>query len=90
MPLNKATSAFIKDDLQVEILPYCHVYHPYFGLVDEQLVMNKVDFADFVDTVDVWSKGGCDADLGWFDQSKHANCEVDCERQNDGECEDFC
>lgn len=57
MPLNKATSTFIKDQLQVERLPYCHLYHPQFGMVKEQLVLNKLEFKQFVNAADCWSKG---------------------------------
>jgi thiol-disulfide isomerase/thioredoxin len=57
MPLNKATSSFMQDKLHVESLPYCHLYHPKLGLVEEQLVMNKVDFNDFVGVVDKWAAG---------------------------------
>lgn len=63
MPLIKATSTFIKDELDIEKLPYCHLYHPQFGLVEEQLVMNKQEFGDFVDTVESWSKGVYEANL---------------------------
>ena len=63
MPLIKATSTFIKDELDIEKLPYCHLYHPQFGLVEEQLVKNKQDFGDFVDTVESWSKGVYEANL---------------------------
>jgi len=63
MPLIKETSKFIKDELDIEKLPYCHLYHPQFGLVEEQLVMNKKDFGDFVDTVESWSKGVYEANL---------------------------
>jgi len=57
MPLNKATSTFIKDQLQVERLPYCHLYHPQFGMVKEQLVLNKMEFKQFANAADCWSKG---------------------------------
>ena len=63
MPLNKATSSFLKDDLNIEKLPTCALYHPIFGLVEEQLVMNRGDFAEFVDTVNCWSKGVYEANL---------------------------
>jgi len=63
MSLNKATSSFIKDKLNIEKLPTCALYHPIFGLVEEQLVMNRIDFAEFVDTVDCWSKGVYEANL---------------------------
>lgn len=62
MPLNKATSTFIQDNLNVEQLPYCHLYHPKMGLVEEQLVMNKVDFNSFVECVDKWASGDVTAD----------------------------
>lgn len=63
MPLNRATSTFLKDELNVEKLPYCHLYHPKFGLVEEKLVMHKAEFDEFVTVVDCWTKGGCEADL---------------------------
>jgi len=63
MPLNKATSSFLKDELKIEKLPTCALYHPIFGLVEEQLVMNRVDFVEFVDTVNCWSKGVYEANL---------------------------
>ena len=63
MPLNKATSSFLKDELNIEQLPTAQLYHPIFGLVEEQLVMNRIDFAEFVETVDCWSKGVYEANL---------------------------
>lgn len=63
MPLNKATSSFLKDELNIEKLPTCALYHPIFGLVEERLVMNRVDFVEFVDTVNCWSKGVYEANL---------------------------
>jgi thiol-disulfide isomerase/thioredoxin len=62
MPLNKATSSFIQDNLNVEQLPYCHLYHPKIGLVEEQLVMNKIDFNNFVECVDKWASGDVSPD----------------------------
>lgn len=88
MPLNGATSSFLKDELQVEKLPYCHVYHPEFGLVEEQLVMDRIEFEDFVNVVDCWSKGGCEADLEGNEQSNYA--EIEFESQDDDDCEEFC
>ena len=63
MPLNKATSTFIRDELQISQLPYCHIYHPQFGLIEKQLVMNKVQFKDFTSLVGSWSKGVYEANL---------------------------
>ena len=63
MPLNKATSSFLKDELNIEQLPTAQLYHPIFGLVEEQLVMNRIDFVEFVDTVNCWSKGVYEANL---------------------------
>jgi thiol-disulfide isomerase/thioredoxin len=89
MPLNKATSTFLKHQLQVDQLPYCHVYHPKFGMVEEQLVLSKVEFQKFVNAVNCWSKGGCEADLesqSNFDQEE----EIEFELQEDDDCEEFC
>lgn len=63
MPLNKATSTFIRDELQISQLPYCHIYHPHFGLIEKQLVMNKGQFKDFTSLVGSWSKGVYEANL---------------------------
>lgn len=63
MPLTKATSSFLQDELQVDQIPYCHLYHPEYGLIEEQLVLNRSDLHDFCKTVETWSKGGCDFDL---------------------------
>ena len=63
MPLTKATSSFLQDELQVDQIPYCHLYHPEYGLIEEQLVLNRSDLQDFCKTVETWSKGGCDFDL---------------------------
>ncbi|KAL7544085.1 hypothetical protein ACHAXR_013516 [Thalassiosira sp. AJA248-18] len=60
MPLNGANSSFLKDQLHIEQMPYTHLYHPRFGLVDERLVMNRKDFDDFVGLVDFCSTGGCE------------------------------
>ncbi|ACI64445.1 predicted protein [Thalassiosira pseudonana CCMP1335] len=81
MPLNKATSSYLQDQLHVDQLPYVHLYHPKFGLVEEQLVMNKREFCDFVTLVDGWSKGG--------------GCEVVCsgletDSPHEGDCQEFC
>lgn len=75
MPLTKATSKFLQDELQVDQIPYCHLYHPDYGLIEEQLVMNRADLKEFCNTVDVWSRGGCDFDL---------------EGDDAGNCEEFC
>lgn len=89
MPLNKDTSTFIKDELQVEQLPYCHLYHPDFGMVEEQLVLNRQEFDDFVGTVECWSKGGCEAGLEGEVKGDSLG-EIEFE-SNDGEdCEEFC
>ena len=63
MPLNKAASSFLKDELNIEQLPTAQLYHPIFGLVEEQLVMNRIDFVEFVDTVNCWSKGVYETNL---------------------------
>lgn len=63
MPLTKATSSFLQDELQVDQIPYCHLYHPEYGLIEQQLVLNRSDLKDFCKTVETWSKGGCDFDL---------------------------
>ena len=89
MPLNKATSTFLKDELQIDQLPYCHLYHPKFGMVEEQLVLSKVDFREFVDVVDGWSIGGCEAELETlcnFDQEE----EKEFGSQGNDDCEEFC
>ena len=75
MPLTKATSSFLQDELQVEQIPYCHLYHPDYGLIEEQLVMNRSDLKDFCHSVDTWSRGGCDFDL---------------EGDEAGNCQEFC
>lgn len=92
MPFNKNTSSFLKDELNVSKLPYCHVYHPKFGLVEERLVMNKDEFEDFVYAVHCWSNGGCEVNLGEVDPSSHGNKEYEIEFESqDGEnCVDFC
>lgn len=91
MPLNKATSVFIRDTLQVDRLPYCHLYHPEFGMVEEQLVLNKKDFQEFVYGVDCWSKGGCEVELeslhSTFNQGEES---VEFESQDDEDCVEFC
>lgn len=73
MPLTKVTSSFIQDKLHVEQLPYCHFYHPEFGLIEEKLVLNRSEMKDFSNTVDIWSKGGCYFDLDGD------NCQEFCE-----------
>lgn len=75
MPLTKATSSFLQDELQVEKIPYCHLYHPDYGLVEEQLVMDRSDLKDFCQSVDTWSRGGVDFDL---------------EGDEAGNCQEFC
>jgi len=55
MPLNKATSSFLQNKLHIDQIPYCHLYHPQMGLVEEQLVINKVDFRDFRHVVHKWA-----------------------------------
>eukprot|EP00578_Thalassiosira_sp_NH16_P017179 CAMPEP_0181106136 /NCGR_PEP_ID=MMETSP1071-20121207/16369_1 /TAXON_ID=35127 /ORGANISM="Thalassiosira sp., Strain NH16" /LENGTH=247 /DNA_ID=CAMNT_0023189519 /DNA_START=198 /DNA_END=941 /DNA_ORIENTATION=+ len=91
MPLNMATSAFFKDELHVEQLPYYHVYHPEYGLVEEQLAMSKSEFEELTNNVDCWSKGGCDADFEGIDQSHWDKQEViEFESQCDEDCEQFC
>lgn len=103
MPLNQKTSSFLKNEIHVDRLPYCHLYHPQFGLVEEQLVMNKVEFKEFVNVVDCWSIGGCDADLdSSFLSDWNKNEEIDMSvvladkspaalaTSQDEDCEDFC
>lgn len=79
MPLNGATSSFMKDELQVEKLPYCHLYHPHFGLVEKQLVMNKGELDEFTILADLWSK------------KKGQSCEL-CLDSEDliDDCQEFC
>mmetsp|Transcript_22014 Transcript_22014/g.47860 ORF Transcript_22014/g.47860 Transcript_22014/m.47860 type:complete len:257 (-) Transcript_22014:158-928(-) len=91
MPLNQKTSTFLKDEIHVDRLPYCHLYHPKFGLVEEQLVMNKMEFKEFVNAVDCWSIGGCEADLDSpFLSNWNKNDEIEFESQDDEDCENFC
>eukprot|EP00577_Skeletonema_sp_RCC1716_P001074 CAMPEP_0113382944 /NCGR_PEP_ID=MMETSP0013_2-20120614/6106_1 /TAXON_ID=2843 ORGANISM="Skeletonema costatum, Strain 1716" /NCGR_SAMPLE_ID=MMETSP0013_2 /ASSEMBLY_ACC=CAM_ASM_000158 /LENGTH=241 /DNA_ID=CAMNT_0000265473 /DNA_START=209 /DNA_END=934 /DNA_ORIENTATION=+ /assembly_acc=CAM_ASM_000158 len=75
MPLTRATSSFLQDELQVEKIPYCHLYHPEYGLIEEQLVMNRADLKDFCNTVDTWSRGGIDFDL---EDDEAGNCQEFC------------
>mmetsp|Transcript_13325 Transcript_13325/g.20579 ORF Transcript_13325/g.20579 Transcript_13325/m.20579 type:complete len:233 (+) Transcript_13325:211-909(+) len=75
MPLTKATSSFLQDELKVEQIPYCHLYHPEYGLIEEHLVMNRSDLKDFCHAVDIWSRGGVDFDL---------------EGDEAGNCQEFC
>lgn len=82
MPLNKATSAFIQDKLHVEQIPYCHLYHPQMGLVEEQLVMNKVDFRDFVECVDKWAAGDVSAE--------YDSCILCSKDELIEDCQEFC
>eukprot|EP00956_Cyclotella_meneghiniana_P025893 scaffold54941_cov72-Cyclotella_meneghiniana.AAC.3 len=82
MILNKATSAFIQDKLHVDQIPYCHLYHPQAGLIEEQVVMNKVDFRDFVDVVDKWAAG-----LNIADYDSCVLCSKD---ELIDDCEEFC
>lgn len=73
MPLNKATSTFLLDQLHVEKLPYCHLYHPQFGLVEEKLVMNKSEFFNFQELVDCWTRGECEAEIIDHDHDDYNN-----------------
>ena len=82
MPLNKATSAFMQDKLRVDQLPYCHLYHPQMGLVEEQLVMNKIDFRDFVDVVEKWAAGLVTAD--------YDSCILCSKDELIDDCQEFC
>jgi len=75
MPLTRATSSFLQDELQVEKIPYFHLYHPNYGLIEEQLVMNRADLKDFCNTVDTWSRGGIDFDL---EDDEAGNCQEFC------------
>lgn len=75
MPLTKATSSFLQDELEIEKIPYCHLYHPDYGLIEEQLVMNRSDLKDFCQSVDVWSRGGYDFDL---EGDEVSNCQEFC------------
>ena len=63
MPLNRDTSSYLREELCVDKLPYCHLYHPEFGLVDEEVILNKSEFDDFVHRVDSWKNGGCDPNV---------------------------
>ncbi|KAL9184446.1 hypothetical protein ACHAXT_002532 [Thalassiosira profunda] len=63
MPLNRDTSSYLREELSVDKLPYCHLYHPEFGLVDEEVILNKSEFDDFVHRVDSWQNGGCDPNV---------------------------
>ena len=82
MPLNKATSAFMQDTLNVDQIPYCHLYHPKLGLVEEQLVMNKVEFREFAGVVDKWARG-----LGTAEYDNCVLCSLD---ELIEDCEEFC
>ena len=82
MPLNKATSAFMQDKLRVDQLPYCHLYHPKMGLVEEQLVMNKIDFRVFVDVVEKWAAGLATAD--------YDSCILCSKDELIDDCQEFC
>eukprot|EP00804_Cyclotella_cryptica_P016659 CCRYP_001977-RA/>CCRYP_001977-RA protein AED:0.26 eAED:0.26 QI:0/0/0/1/1/1/2/0/636 len=82
MPLNKKTSLFMQEKLGVDQLPYCHLYHPQLGLVEEQLVMNKLEFREFVSVVDKWAKGLATAQ---FD-----NCVICSKEELMEDCEEFC
>lgn len=82
MPLNKATSTFMIDQLHVEQLPYCHLYHPKMGLVEEQLVMNKIDFRDFVQCVDKWAAGDVHAE--------YDSCVLCSKDELIEDCQEFC
>jgi len=95
MPLNKKTSSFLKDEIHVDRLPYCHLYHPQFGLVEEQLVMNRIEFKEFVNVVDCWSIGGCEADMdeSSFLSNWNENEDIEFESQDDEDCRlrrEFC
>ncbi|KAL7553887.1 hypothetical protein ACHAWF_017229 [Thalassiosira exigua] len=88
MPLTKATSSFLKDQLHVDRLPYCHLYHPQFGLVEEKLVMNKSDFDEFSQTVDGWSSGEFEEDL---QHGKLDTCDgIELDSRGNDECAEFC
>ena len=50
--------------------------------------MDRIEFEDFVNVVDCWSKGGCEADLEGNEQSNYA--EIEFEAQDDDDCEEFC
>ena len=82
MMLNKATSTFIQDKLHVDQIPYCHLYHPRAGLIEEQVVMNKVDFRDFVSVVDQWAAG-----LNIADYDSCVLCSKD---ELIDDCQEFC
>lgn len=56
MPLNKATSNFLQQTLQIDKMPTCQLYHPQLGLVEEQLIVNRSEFKIFVNVVDGWLK----------------------------------
>ena len=67
MPLNKANSSFLTDVLKVEQLPSCRLYHPGLGVVEEQTVLNRLEFGEFTSIV-----------KRWRDYSPHDDCEVYC------------
>jgi thiol-disulfide isomerase/thioredoxin len=62
----------IVDRLGVPSFPYCHVYHPTAGFVEESSV-NKKYFKDVVKIIESYQDGGCDLppdaddDTGLFD-----------------------
>mmetsp|Transcript_23181 Transcript_23181/g.39616 ORF Transcript_23181/g.39616 Transcript_23181/m.39616 type:complete len:256 (+) Transcript_23181:108-875(+) len=90
MPLNRANSSFLKNQLRVNQLPYCHLYHPKFGMVEEQVVLNKDAFKEFVNVVDCWSKGGCEADLEHLSNNVDQTDDILFESYEDGDCIEFC
>lgn len=82
MQLNKKTSSFVQEKLGVDQLPYCHLYHPQLGLVEEQLVMNKFEFREFVTVVEQWARGLATAQLD--------NCVICSKEELMEDCEEFC
>ena len=84
MPLNKATSRFLQDQLRVDRLPTCRLYHPKLGLVEEQLVKTNGELRDFVRVVDDWSKKGCDANWGGHPSGDYNSSRVNGENNEKG------
>jgi thiol-disulfide isomerase/thioredoxin len=82
MQLNKKTSSFMQEKLGVDQLPYCHLYHPQLGLVEEQLIMNKLDFREFVSVVEKWARG--------LAPSQVDNCVICSKEELMEDCEEFC
>jgi hypothetical protein len=52
-------NATLHQGLGVPSLPYCHIYHPEVGLVEE-LRMTRKDFIYVAAAVHAYSKGSCE------------------------------